>query len=68
MSRIVEPDEQRDAFLLRHHAGEPFERIAQVLDSAPGACRHAVFRAVRKLRQRLRDEASEDGVMVEVEA
>lgn len=62
---------ERDAFLLRHHAGEPFETIAQVLGSAPGACRHAVFRAVRKLRQSLRDEAWEDGMTMipgEVEA
>jgi len=48
---------ERDAFLLRHHAGEPFERIAAVLDAPPGACRHAVFRAVRKLREVLGEDA-----------
>jgi RNA polymerase sigma-70 factor (ECF subfamily) len=47
---------ERDAFLLRHHAGEPFERIAAVLDAPPGACRHAVFRAVKKLREVLHEE------------
>jgi RNA polymerase sigma-70 factor, ECF subfamily len=52
---------ERDAFLLRHHAGEPFERIAAVLDAPPGACRHAVFRAVHKLREVLRDEAAHLG-------
>jgi RNA polymerase sigma-70 factor, ECF subfamily len=47
---------ERDAFLLRHHAGEPFEQIAAVLDAPPGACRHAVFRAVRKLREVLHED------------
>lgn len=44
---------ERAAFVMRHYEGLPFEEIAGVLGVQPGAARHSVFRAVRKLRQAL---------------
>lgn len=44
---------ERTAFTLRHHEGVSIAEISQVLGVAEGACRQAVFRAVRKLREAL---------------
>ena len=44
---------ERTAFTLRHHHGVPIAEISVVLGVAEGACRQAVFRAVRKLRAAL---------------
>ncbi len=45
---------ERAAFALRHFEGRSTDEIAEALDVAPGAAKHAVFRAVRKLREALR--------------
>ena len=44
---------ERTAFTLRHHEGVPIAEIAELLGVAEGACRQAIFRAVRKLRTAL---------------
>lgn len=41
---------ERTAFLLRHYEGQSLEYIATTLSMNVGACKQAVFRAVRKLR------------------
>lgn len=57
-SRIQEAMEllsptERTAFVLRHCQGCSIREIAQALDSSETAAKHAVFRAVRKLREQL---------------
>ncbi len=44
---------ERTAFVLRHFEGMRIEEISRVLDCQPGAAKHSVFRAVRKLRRAL---------------
>lgn len=44
---------ERSAFVLRHYEGLPIDEIATALGVQPGAARHSVFRAVRKLRHAL---------------
>jgi RNA polymerase sigma-70 factor (ECF subfamily) len=44
---------ERAAFTLRHMEDCSTEEIAAALDVAPDAAKHAVFRAVQKLRKRL---------------
>ncbi len=44
---------ERTAFVLRHFEGMRMEEISRVLDCQPGAAKHSVFRAVRKLRRAL---------------
>ena len=44
---------ERTAFVLRHFEGMRIEEICRVLDCQPGAAKHSVFRAVRKLRRAL---------------
>lgn len=44
---------ERAAFVLRHYEGRSTAEISAVLGLAPGASRHAVFRAVKKLRRAL---------------
>ncbi len=44
---------ERAAFVLRHFEGMRMEEISRVLDCQPGAAKHSVFRAVRKLRRAL---------------
>lgn len=44
---------ERAAFVLRHYEGLPIDEIAGALGVKPGAARHSVFRAVRKLRRAL---------------
>ena len=49
---------ERVAFVLRHYEGVPIEQIAATLGVQPGAARHSIFRAVRKLRRALEPIAS----------
>lgn len=44
---------ERTAFVLRHHEERSTEEIAAALEIAPNAAKQAVFRAVKKVRQRL---------------
>lgn len=46
-------DMERMAFVLRHHEGLCIEDISVSLGVQPGAAKHAVFRAVQKLRRSL---------------
>jgi RNA polymerase sigma-70 factor (ECF subfamily) len=41
---------ERTAFVLRHHEGHSLEDISAALSLNVGACKQAIFRAVRKLR------------------
>lgn len=44
---------ERTAFVLRHFEGMPIEEIGRTLGIQVNAAKHTVFRAVRKLRERL---------------
>ena len=44
---------ERAAFILRHYEGMSIEEISVALKVQPGAAKHSVFRAVRKLRRAL---------------
>jgi RNA polymerase sigma-70 factor (ECF subfamily) len=44
---------ERAAFVLRHFEGMRMEDVGRALECQPGAAKHSVFRAVRKLRQAL---------------
>lgn len=44
---------ERTAFVLRHYEGLPIDEVARALGVQPGAARHSIFRAVRKLRRAL---------------
>ena len=44
---------ERTAFILRHYEGLSIEEIASALGVQPGAARHSIFRAIRKLRKTL---------------
>ena len=44
---------ERTAFVLRHFEGMRIEDVSRVLGCQPGATKHSVFRAVRKLRRAL---------------
>lgn len=44
---------ERAAFTLRHHEGRSIEEICAMLNLGKSAAKHAVFRAVRKLRMAL---------------
>jgi len=46
-------DQERVAFTLRHHEGRSIEDIGETLGIQHSAAKHAVFRAVRKLRAAL---------------
>ena len=46
-------EQERVAFTLRHHEGRSIEDIGEMLGIQHGAAKHAVFRAVRKLRAAL---------------
>ena len=46
-------DIERTAFVLRHYEGLAIDDIASALGVQPGAARHSIFRAVRKLRRAL---------------
>ena len=45
--------QERAAFLMRHYQGCSIEEICQALDLKTNAAKHAVFRAVRKMRAAL---------------
>ena len=45
--------QERVAFTLRHHEGRSIEDIGEALGIQHSAAKHAVFRAVRKLRAAL---------------
>jgi RNA polymerase sigma-70 factor (ECF subfamily) len=47
-------DTERSALLLRHFEGHSINEIAQILNLTTGACKQAVFRAVKKMRIELR--------------
>ena len=51
VSRLSEME--RAAFILRHYEGVGIEEISRTLDVLPNAAKHAVFRAVKKLREAL---------------
>jgi RNA polymerase sigma-70 factor (ECF subfamily) len=44
---------ERTAFVLRHFEGMRIEEVAHLLECQPGAAKHSVFRAVKKLRRAL---------------
>jgi RNA polymerase sigma-70 factor, ECF subfamily len=44
---------EKTAFVLRHFEGMCIDDVSRVLGCQPGAARHAVFRAVQKLRRAL---------------
>ena len=46
-------ESERTAFVLRHFEGMCIEDVSRVLGCEPGAAKHSVFRAVRKLRRAL---------------
>jgi RNA polymerase sigma-70 factor (ECF subfamily) len=46
--------QEREAFVLRHFHGCSIDEICQTLGVAPNAAKHAVFRAVKKMRAALR--------------
>jgi RNA polymerase sigma-70 factor (ECF subfamily) len=46
-------DLERAAFTLRHHEGRSIDEVCRTLDLGQSAAKHAIFRAVRKLRAAL---------------
>ncbi len=44
---------ERSAFVMRHYEGLGIDEVASALGVQPGAARHSIFRAVRKLRRAL---------------
>ena len=45
---------ERSALLLRHYEGHSIKEISQILEMTTGACKQAIFRAVKKMRVELR--------------
>lgn len=45
---------ERTALMLRHFEGHSIHEIAQIMDLTAGACKQAIFRAVKKMRVELR--------------
>ena len=56
LSRLSETE--RSAFVLRHYEGMSLEDVGRALECQPGAAKHSVFRAVRKLRRALEPAVS----------
>ena len=56
MSRLS--DIERSAFVLRHFEGMGLEEVSHALGCQPGAAKHSIFRAVRKLRRALEPAVS----------
>ncbi len=50
---------ERAAFVLRHHEGARIQEIRAALGGSDNAIKHAIFRAVRKLRAALEHHAGE---------
>jgi len=44
-------EQERTAFILRHYEDLPIAEICRVLDTSENAVKHAIFRAVRKIRK-----------------
>ena len=44
---------ERTAFVLKHYEGRPLVEIAEIMDTRGNAVKHAIFRAVQKLREEL---------------
>jgi len=44
---------ERTAFVLKHFEGRPLAEIAEIMDTRVNAVKHAIFRAVQKLRTEL---------------
>lgn len=44
---------ERTAFLLKHYEGRSLKEIAEIMDLRVNAVKHAIFRAVKKLRSEL---------------
>jgi RNA polymerase sigma-70 factor (ECF subfamily) len=44
---------ERTAFLLKHYEGRSLKEIAEIMDLRVNAVKHAIFRAVKKLRAEL---------------
>ena len=44
---------ERTAFVLKHYEGRPLAEIAEIMDTRVNAVKHAIFRAVQKLRAEL---------------
>jgi RNA polymerase sigma-70 factor (ECF subfamily) len=44
---------ERTAFVLKHYEGRPLVEIAEIMDTRVNAAKHAIFRAVQKLRGEL---------------
>jgi RNA polymerase sigma-70 factor (ECF subfamily) len=44
-------EQERTAFTLRHYEDLPIAEICRVLDTSENAVKHAIFRAVRKIRK-----------------
>ena len=55
---LLSPTE-RTAFVLRHQQGMSIREIGAVLESSDNAVKNTIFRAVRKLRERLQSLATE---------
>ncbi len=55
---LLSPTE-RTAFVLRHQQGMSIREIGAVLESSDNAVKNTIFRAVRKLRERLQPLATE---------
>lgn len=53
---------ERAAFTLRHHEGRSIDEICRTLNLGKSAAKHAVFRAVRKLRAALAPFREEPGL------
>jgi RNA polymerase sigma-70 factor (ECF subfamily) len=56
MSHLSETE--RSAFVLRHYEGMGLDEVSRALGCQPGAAKHSVFRAVRKLRRALEPAVS----------
>lgn len=52
---------ERAAFVMRHYEGLSIDEVAAALGVQPGAARHSIFRAVRKLRRALEPLGSVSG-------
>ena len=44
---------ERTAFVLRHYQGCSIDEVSSVLDVSASSAKHAIFRAVRKMRAAL---------------
>ena len=52
-------EQERTAFTLRHYEELPIAEICQVLETSENAVKHAIFRAVRKVRKAMAEVEGE---------